>query len=230
MTITARDIIGDALGDIAVLDPGETMTGEMATTGLRTLNRVIDRWRAQRLYVYAIKDVTATFSGATASVGTGLTINTEHPQRFEDGCFYRIGGIDYRLPKWDLTQYNSLYLKTTAGQYPQGFYYDRAIPGTVSVWPVPSTAIEYHFMVATLMSSFADLDTAYSFPDGYADAFHYTMCERLAPGYNLPPDPVLNANARAARTVIKKLNTQVPLLQVIPLGPARANILTGDIQ
>lgn len=230
MTITAREIIGDALNDTGVLDVQETMKAEQAEQGLKTLNRIIDRWRGQRLYVYAIKDVQASFSGASATVGDGLTVNTEHPVRFEPGCYYVVNGIAFQLPSWELTQYNSIILKATPGDYPQGFYYDRQIPGHVYVWPVPAVAVEYHFQVMQKLDAFADLDTAYTLPDGYKDALHYTMCERLPKAYNLPVDPTDVAEASKARAVIRRANTQVPILQVWPYQNTRLNILTGQVQ
>tara|TARA_R110000868_G_scaffold147948_3_gene369599 strand:+ start:170 stop:862 length:693 start_codon:yes stop_codon:yes gene_type:complete len=228
MTIAARTLINDALGECGVLDPAESMTAEQAAQGLGVLNRIIDRWRGQRLYVYAIDDISATFSGATASVGAGQTVNTESPIRFEDGCFYRIANIDYPLPQWELTQYNQIALKTTSvSSYPQGFYYDRDIPGTVTVWPVPAVAIEYHFQVMKKLSSFADLDTAYSLPDGYHDALHYTLCERIPTAYNLPINPADVAQAASARQVIRRANARVPILDLAPNQNMRVNIFTG---
>lgn len=228
MTITARTLVTDALNDIGVLDPTETATAEQSSHGLRVLNRIIDRWRGQRLYVYAIDDVVATFSGASATVGTGQTVNTEAPIRFEDGCFYRIANIDYPLPQWELTQYNQIALKTTSvSSYPQGFYYDRDIPGTVTVWPVPATAIEYHFQVMKKLSSFATLDTVYSLPDGYQDALHYSLCERLPAAYNLPVNPADVAQAATGRQVVRRANARVPVLELAPNQNMRVNIFTG---
>lgn len=223
---TARDLLTDALGDVGVLDPNEEMTGDMAAHGLRTLNRIIDRWNARRLFVYAVKDVQASFAGSSASIGPGLTINTAHPLRLEDGCYYVKSGISYPLPVWDREYYSRQTLKAQSGEYPQGVYYDRDQPGTVKVWPVPTSALEYHFQVLVQMTAFADLDTVYTFPPGYEDALFYTLCERLPNGYNLQADPTSVAEAVKARAAIKVNNTVVPTLNVGPVGP-RWNIYSN---
>lgn len=227
---TARELIEDALGDIGVLDPVETMTAEQAQHGIRTLNRIVDRMNAQRLHVYAVRDVSATFSGATATVGPGLTVDTSHPLRFETGNYYVRSGMSFPLPLWSREDYNAVVLKTQAGEYPHGVYYDRQIPGNVFLWPVPSAPLEYHFQVVAKLSEFADLDTDYSFPDGYRDLFFYSLCERLPRAYNLPVDPGAAAEAAKARAAVRKNNTNVPVLDAAKLGPARLNILTNQFQ
>ncbi len=227
---TARELIDDALGDIGVLDPMETMTAEQAQHGMRTLNRIIDRWNAQRLHVYSVRDVVATFSGASASVGPGLTVDTSHPLRFEPGSYYVKSGMSFPLPIWSREDHAAVVLKAQAGEFPQGAYYDRQIPGTVLVWPVPSAPLEYHFQALVKLSEFADLDTDYSLPDGYKDALFYALCERLPRAYNLPVDPGAAAEAAKARAVIRKNNTIVPVLDAGPRGNGRLNVLTNQRQ
>ena len=226
---TARELISDALGDIGVLDPVETMTAESAQHGLRTLNRILDRWRAQRLHVHTVSDVVATFAGASAAVGPGLTINTPHPLRLEPGCYYVRGGLSFRLPVWSREDYNAVILKGMAGEYPQGVYYDRQTAGTVRVWPVPSSPVEYHLQVMAQLPDFADLDTDYQLPPGYRDALFYSLCERLPRAYNLPVDPGAAAEAAKARATLRKNNTEAPVLSTAE-SDARFNILSNQYQ
>ena len=222
---TARTLIGDALQDIGVVDPNETMSAEQADHGLRTLNRIVDAWRAARLYVYTITDVSASFSGASATVGSGLTVNTAAPVRFEPGCYYVKSGDSYPLPEMTYAQYAAVQNKSESGDYPQGYYYDKAIPGRVYVWPVPAVSTEYHFQVRAKISAFANLDTDYSLPDGYQDALHYSLCERLPGAYNLPISQADAVNAVRARSAIRKNNVFIPVLSV---GDGqRTNIISG---
>lgn len=209
---TARELISDALGDIGVLDPIETMSAEQAQHGLRALNRIIDSLNAQRLALYAVRDVAATFSGGSAQVGPGLAVNTAHPLRLEPGCYYVKSGISYPLPLWSREDYNAAVLKAQAGEYPRGIYYDRQLPGTVYVWPVPAAPVEYHLQMLQPLADFADLDTDYSLPPGYKDLLYWSLCERLPAGYNLPVNPESNSNADKARAVVRRNNTVVPVL------------------
>lgn len=227
---TARELITDALGDIGVLDPNETLSGEQANHGLRTLNRIIDRWNAQSLHVWTVVDVVGNFAGASATIGPGLTFNTPHPLRLEPGCYYVKSGMSYPLPIWSREDYNAVILKSTAGDYPQGVYYDKQIPGHVYVWPVPSVSTEYHLQATVQMAEFADLDTDYTFPAGYKDALFYTLVERLPQAYNLTPDPDQKAEAAKARAVIRKNNARVPVLSATNGRSGRLNILTNQFQ
>lgn len=211
---TARELISDALGDIGVLDPIETMTAEQAAHGLRTLNRIIDSWSAQRLMLHAVSDVVATFAGASASIGPGLTIDVPHPLRLEPGCYYVRSGISYPLALWDRETYNATVMKGMAGEFPQGIYFDRQLPGTVYVWPVPSAPIEYHLQTMQQLSKFTGLDINHDFPAGVANALHWALCERLPAGYNLPVNPESKSQALASRAALRKNNTVVPILSV----------------
>jgi len=225
---TARTLIADALGDIGVLDPNETMTAEMAQHGLRTLNRIIDRWQAQRLYVWAVTEVVATVSGASATIGPGQQFDVTHPQELQPGCYYVRSGMSYPLPIWEREDYNAKILKAQAGEYPQGIYYDRQMSGRVYVWPVPSAPLEYHLQVLTRLPVFADLDTEYQLPDGYQDALFYTLTERLPAAYNLPVSQTAVTEAAKARRVIKAGNSQIPVLQIGEINAGRLNILTNQ--
>jgi len=227
---TARTLIADALGDIGVLDPNETMTAEMAQHGLRTLNRIIDRWQAQRLYVWAVTEVVATVSGASATIGSGQQFDVTHPQELQPGCYYVRSGMSYPLPIWEREDYNAKILKDQAGEYPQGIYYDRQMNGRVYVWPVPSAPLEYHLQVLTRLPVFADIDTEYQLPDGYQDALFYTLTERLPAAYNLPVSQLAVTEAAKARRVIKAGNSQIPVLQIGEINSGRLNILTNQRQ
>lgn len=226
---TARELISDALGDVGVLDATETMTAEQAQHGLRTLNRIIDSWNARRLQVYAVKEVITSFSGPSAQVGAGLTVDTPTPLRLLPGCYFVRSGLSYPLPLWDREEYNRIILKSTSGEYPAGVYFDRQIPGTLYVWPVPSSPPEYHFQVLVKLGEFADLDTDYTFPDGYKDALFYTLQERLPAAYNLPVNPAARAQAVASRDIIARNNTQVPGLIAQETG-YRWNIFSNQFQ
>ncbi len=227
---TARTLIEDALGDIGVLDPNETMTAESAEHGLRTLNRIIDRWQAQRLYVWTTTEVVASVSGASATIGPGLQFDCVQPQELQPGCYYVRSGMSYPLPVWQREDYNAKILKAQAGEYPQGVYYDRQIPGKVYFWPVPSAPLECHLQVFTRLPVFANLDTDYKLPDGYQDALFYTLTERLPAAYNLPVSQTAVTEAARARRVIKAANSEIPVLQIGSISTGRLNILTNQRQ
>lgn len=223
---TARNLIGDALQEIGVVDMGGTMSGEEAAHGLRVLNRIIDSWRAKSLYVHALANVTANFAGSGASVGASQTINTDAPLRFVDSCYYVKSGTSYPLPMWTHDQYMRIGSKTEAGEYPEGFYFDGNVPGVVHVWPIPAASVEYHFVVMKKLSEFADLDTDYSLPDGYEAALHDELCVRLPLSYDMQAKPAHVQASIASRNAIKRNNTK-PIILSMPDRGGRTDIISG---
>lgn len=223
---TARELVGDALQEIGVLEMGGTMSGDQAAHGIRVLNRIIDAWRAKSLYVHALTNVTANFAGTGATVGAGLTVNTAAPLRFVDTCYYVKSGTSYPLRQWTSEQYFGISSKTEAGEYPQGFYFDGNVPGAVHVWPVPDASVEYHFVVMKKLSEFAGLDTDYSLPDGYETALHDELCVRLPLSYEMQTKPAHVQASIASRMAIKHNNTKPIILDATDNG-ARPNIISG---
>lgn len=224
---TARELISDALGDIGVLDPIETMTAESAAHGLRTLNRILDSWSAQRLMCYASREIVASFAGpATIGPAAGATISSpDVPLRILPGCYYVLSGISYPLQVWTVEQYNAVTYKGLSTQYPQGLTYDRQHPlGTIRVWPVPSVPIEYHLMTLQPLAAFSDLDTDHDLPAGYRDALFYALCVRLPAAYNLQASPLAVQQLRSAMSVLRVNNTTVPRLSTVGEGSGRYSV------
>jgi len=225
MTVTARATIQTALKMLGVLDPSETMSADDAQDGLTMLNNMVDAWNIERLYIYTITDVVATFSGASATIGPGMQIDTPRPITI-DSAFYRRSGIDYPLRMIEVDEYNAIGLKTVSGDYPEVMYYTGDSPtGKVYVWPVPS-ANEYHLQVASQLTAFANLDTAYPLPQGYAKALAYSVAEELAPLYGKQATPSVMRIGATMRRSLKRANVSIAALNL--RIPGNSNV-TGRI-
>ena len=228
MSITARSLITQALKLAKVISSTETPSAEDAADGLLALNNFVDAWNIERLFVYAVADISATFSGASATIGPSMTINTTRPIRIES-AFYRSGDVDYPLTVVESDEYYAIANKTTSGD-PLVIYYESTAPtGTVRVWPVPSS-IEYHLQLLVQLTEFADLDTAYNFPQGYKKAFVYTLAEEFAPIFGVEIPVSVARRAVNMRRALKRVNFKVPTMTVvIPDNSAnRINILTNQ--
>lgn len=211
-TTTARKEIEGALKLIGVLDPAETMSPEDAADGLIVINDILDGWNGDRLMLYSTTTVVAIWSGATATIGVGGTVNTARPMEIED-AFFRIGTLDYHLKPCTLEQYNAIQIKTISTPYPEWLYYDGNFPlGNLFVWPVPSASTEYHISLRQQLTEFADLDTQYSLPQGYRKALKYTLAEEMAPLHSREPSPTVVRIAANARRRLRTSNEDVPLL------------------
>lgn len=231
MSVTARATIQGALKLIGVLDPAETMSPEDSDDGLIMLNNIVDAWNLERLNIYTITEVVATFAGASATIGPGQQINTPRPMRIES-AFYRRSGIDYQLRIVDVDEYNAITLKTVSGDYPEVMYYNGDSPtGTVFVWPVPASN-EYHLQVQSQLTAFTDLDDLHTLPQGYQKALMYTLAPEMALLHQRTVPPLVMQTAMQIRRSLKRANVVVPLLDpAMPANSAaggRINILSNQ--
>ncbi len=232
MGVTARGTIQGALKLIGILDPAETMSPEDSADGLTMLNNLVDGWNLERLNIYTTSNVVASFSGASATIGPGQTINTARPVRIE-GAFYRRSNIDYPIRIIDIDEYNSIPLKSTTGSYPEVMYYTGDSPtGTVYVWPVPTASNQYYIQLQTQLTAFADLDTLYTLPQGYAKGLMYSLAVEMAALFQKEVSASVARIQINMMRILKRANVVVPSLDLsLPDNTSRRimahNILTG---
>ena len=223
---TALQIINRAYGAIGYKATGEVLSGEDASEALDVLNSMVDGWNTQRLFIAEVANVVGTVSGASATVGTGLTFNTPNPVDIEAGGFVRVNGVDYPLELIDRQTYEGLALKTVSSTYPQYAYFYRGVSSSnVYFYPAASGAVEVHLPFQVQLAEFADLTTDYSLAQGYRLALQLSLAEELAMGVREVP-ALLARKAANARRVIRRSNVEVPLLDVMPSG-VRFNIYSG---
>lgn len=230
MGVTARATVDGALKLIGVLDPSESVSGHDAEDGLTALNGLLDAWNVERLNIFTIAEVVATFGGASATIGPGQQIDTARPMRIES-AFYRRSGMDYPLAIIDFDEYDAIPLKTVSGDFPQALYYTGDAPtGQVFVFPVPS-ANEYHLQVQSQLTAFEDFDAIHELPPGYARALKYALAVELAPTYGREPSAsVMRVHVNSMRA-LKRANVIVPKLSATYPGNSgtrgRINILSN---
>lgn len=220
----ARQLLADVLVEIGANGALDTPSAPQLQIALRNLNRMLDGWQADRLFVYAITEVVATVSGPSATIGPGLQFDCPAPQSLHRGCYYVRGGQSFDIAVWDRESYNSVVFKTDANDYPDGVFYDRM--GQVFFTMAPSS-VEMHLQVFARLPKFADLDTDYTLPDGYEFAIYRSLCELLPPLYTLPVAASAPRMATAAKSVIRKANVDVPVLRLDGDGGGY-NILTNQ--
>lgn len=217
MSTSAATIIRAALGKLGIVGPGQALNGDESADGLAALNRLLDAWRLERLYAYATTDVTHTVTSeaGTLTIGTGGDINTTRPERFEAGCYYSLGGIDYQLTPVTEAEFNRISLKTVSAVGDAWFEYSPNLPlGVLRFFPrLPAGAV-LRMPVQVQLAEFADLTTLYTLPAGYERALMYTLAEELGADYEREIPPTVARNAANARRILKRANLVVPQLTV----------------
>ena len=215
---TAAAIIRAGLGKLGIVSPGEALRAGDANDGLLALNRILDAWKLESLYAYATETIQHTTAGEAASltIGDGGDIDvSERPVRFEDGCFYRFGGLDYEISPLTEAEFNRIGLKAVGTLGPTWMEYNPSFPlGRLQFFPrVPSGAV-LNLPVQKRLDAFAALTTEYTLPPGYERALVFTLAEEVAADYEREIPPTVARNAAAARRILKRANFKVPQLVV----------------
>jgi len=227
---TVRDIFTDSLTELGVLAAGETMQTIDADAALGALNRLVDQWASERLYIYSVTRTTWTMVSGTQNytVGTGGTVNIARPSYVERVNFQDTNAdpdLEYPLYSYSDADWQRVRIKAQTATLPTGYYYNPTHPlGTLSFWPIPSsTTLQGVIYAPTAITEFATLDTAIALPPGYRRALVKNVALELAPSYAREPQPLLVQQASDSKAIVKRTNFRPAELSSEPaaLGQAR---------
>ena len=227
---TANAIIRAALGKLGIVSPGESVKPNDAADCLLELNRLVDAWRLERLFAYATVTTDAAVAADVTSrtIGpTGQIVVTARPERFEAGCYYTAGGVDYPLEPITEAEYTAILTKQIETLGTVWFTYNPALPnGTLRFWPAFASAATLHLVTQQHFTAFANLTTDYGLPAGAERALMFTLAEEVAANFEREIPPTVARNAANARRLYKRGNHTVPQLTVGDMG-TYSTILSG---
>lgn len=211
---TVLEHISDALTELGILADGEVPTAAQAAHGLRTLNRLVDQWKAERLQIHVIdRSGWGLVSGTSSyTVGTGGVVNIPRPMSIDHVSVLNTTqgtvGLEYPLHKLTEDERAAIPDKSLPGVLPQAWYYDTAYPlGILYFYPVPTSTTLLGFIYAPrAVSTFAAISTAVSLPPGYERLIVKGLAVELAPSYEKQLDPNLIRQAMDAKAVVKASN------------------------
>lgn len=178
----ALDIIQDAYERCNRLSPGEVLNNDDASFALRKLNLLVDELSAQNLFLFQHTLTSGVASGnitlgagAWAALGPGTEVVSATANNLA-------------ITKMTMQQFNELYQPTATG-LPTVWAQDGM--NTVYLWPVP-TGQTIKLDTRQSVSSFADVTTIYSAPDGWQAALGAGLAVRIASTIlgRLPPELV----------------------------------------
>jgi hypothetical protein len=231
---TAGTVINRALRLIGVLAEGETTTGEQASTALLALNQMLDSWSAERLSVYSTQDQVFTWPANTASrtLGPSGDFVGNRPILLDDATYFKVNNLSYGVKLINQQQYDGIALKSATSTYPQVLFANMAMPDMeMYVYPVPTTAIEFHFISVEELSQPPALATTLVLPPGYLRALSYCLAVEVAPEYGVEAPPTVQRIAVASKRTLKRINNPDDILAMpYPLVASRQrfNIFSGN--
>ena len=223
----ASEAITDAFVECGRAALGNPLDSDNLAHGLRLLNRIIDQWKVQSLYIPYTTEIVQNVTGSPITIGTGGTINTTRPSKVLDTSFFRISGIDYPI-QW-LTQevYNLIGLKDI-DTIPRYGWLSPGLPlSSLYFYPQPIN-YELHLRLNAALPAFADYDTDYLIEDGYQDAIILTLAVAACRGFREVPRD-LERDAATATRVIKTRNSQAIQWPDAPISKGLGNRYTSPI-
>lgn len=214
---TANDIINGALRLIGVLAEGETPSPETSADSLTAMNEMLASWSTERLSVFCTEDQTFTWTAneRVRTLGPSGNFIGTRPVALDTSTYFKdtSNGLSFPILFVNESQYNAIALKSVTSTYPQVMFTNMTFPDIeMSVYPVPSGALEFHFISVQELSQPATFATTLSFPPGYLRAFRYNMACELAPEFGTEPSREVKRIAMSAKRDIKRINNPNDML------------------
>jgi hypothetical protein len=143
------------------------------------------------------------------AIETGTNQGQRRPILLEDSTYFRdpATNVSYGLRFINQLQYNNIAVKTVTSTYPQVMWVNMTFPNiTMSVYPVPTRDMEFHFVSVQPLTDPASLETLLEFPPGYLRAFRYNLALELAPEFNVEPSNEVRRIAMYSKRNLKRIN------------------------
>ena len=236
MTITAGDHIKAMLRLIGVLAEGEPLGPDMGQDALSAVNQMLDSWSTERLAVFSTQTQVFTWAANQASQTIGATGNFvgNRPVTLDDSTYFvdPTTGVSYNIRILNQSDYNDIAVKTVTSTYPQVIWLNADYPNsTLTVYPVPSRALEWHIVSVQELTQIATLSTVLAFPPGYLRAFKYNGAIEIAAEFGVEPSKTVERIAMTSKRNLKRINNPDDLMSMprtILKSPGRYNIFAGN--
>jgi hypothetical protein len=216
---TAGDEINAALRLIGQLAEGQTPSSATSQDCLAAFNQMLDSWSIERLSVFNTQDQVFTWPANTATRTLGPSGNFvgTRPVLLDDSTYFRdtASGISFGVQFINQAQYNGIPLKTVTSTYPNLIWVNQENPDIrMTVYPVPTTSLEWHFVSVEELSQVATLNTSLVFPPGYKRAIKYNLACEIAPEFGVEPSPTVQRIAMISKRNLKRINSPMDLLSM----------------
>ena len=235
---SAGDQINRALRLLGVLAEGETPSAATSQDALMALNQMIESWNTERLAVFSTQDQVflwpAGVGNQTRTLGPTGNFVGLRPILIDDATYFRDPGtnVSFGVKLINQQQYNGIAVKTVTSTYPQVMFVNNTFPDvTMTIYPVPTRELEWHFVSVEELSNPATLATELYFPPGYLRAFAYNLAMEIAPEFGVEPSPQVQRIAMTAKRNLKRINNPDDVMSMpyaIVSNRQRYNIYAGN--
>ena len=235
-TYSAGDQINGALRLIGMLAEAETPSAATAQDSLNALNQMIDSWNTERLSIFSTQDQVFTWppNQIHRTLGPTGDFVGNRPILLDDSTYFKdpTNGISFGIKIINQQQYDGIAVKTVTSTYPQVMWINMDYPNIdMYVYPVPTKALEWHFISVSELNQPATLATMIAFPPGYLRAFKYNLACEIANEFGVEPPPNVARIAMTSKRNLKRINNPDDIMSLpysIVGTRQRFNIFAGN--
>lgn len=228
---TALGIIKRSLRLLGVYAKGEEPSADESAEALEALNALMGSLsNTPMVYAKTLDTIPLTGGVASITVGPGTTPGQRRPLKVLDESYIENGSTTYPLRVFTDQQYSDILVKTAQGN-PEAIWPLMSMPDVqITFWPVPIGGLTLQLWSIKALSSFPELTTEVSLPDGYEDLLAHELGDALGPEYQTALPPAAVQRLRMLRRNIATTNLEVPMLaqpaQIASSG--HFNVLTNQ--
>jgi hypothetical protein len=233
---TCAELINGALRLLGVLAEGEVPSAATADDALVAMQQMIDSWSTERLSIFTTQDQVFTWPASQLSRTLGPTGDFigNRPIQLDDSTYFidPASGISYGIKLINQQQYDGIAVKTVTSTFPQVLWVNTNYPDVdLHIYPVPTRALEWHFISVDPLDQPATLSTVLTFPPGYLRAFRYNLACEIAPEFGVEPSPQVQRIAMTSKRNLKRINNPGDVMSIpysIVGTRQRFNIFAGN--
>jgi len=200
------------------------------------MNQMLDSWNTERLSVFSTQDQVFTWPANTATRTLGPTGNFvgNRPILVDDATYFvdTSNGISFGIKLINQQQYDGIAVKTVTSTYPQVMFVNMKMSNIeMTVYPVPTTALQWHIISVTELTQPATLATTLVVPPGYLRAFRFNLASEIAAEFGVEPPPQVQRIAMSSKRNLKRINNPDDVMSLpysIVATRQRFNIYAGN--
>lgn len=229
MIVTGTQIIDRALRGIKVLGIGRSLVDRDASYALPLLQEVVEAWKINRLAIYQVVKQPFTLTANTQAYNIGPGQVAPHfaydPKPIylsSASCLPSGQTVEQGVHIWTPAQWLNEPNPTLTDLVPRAVYMEHgpisASYNILRFWPIPTSAPTIYLGIPTGLNAFVDLNTSYTFPEGYGEAFRTVLQVKLATPFGKSALlPELEREANKALGALERVNDDdLPRLAVNP--------------
>ena len=215
--MTVLDLITDIFLQIGAINQGDTPNPSEQAQVFFAINRRLNQWTANALYIYGVTELTLPLVATKQSylLGTGgADLNVSRPLIRHARQQLANSSVSLPVEVVGSAEWNAIEEPTLTGQRCQKIFPDYNWPVmTLKAWPVPSANTFLLLYVWTKLSQFATVTDTVDLPDGYLLPLEFQVCLDVWPSYSTQVNPaniqIIMQGAQMAEQTIQMLNAQL---------------------